>query len=120
MQENLVSLMFSFASRELQCSFLLAAALIPDPFSVAFPGWQFGSTGGRCGLFPTSLVQLAPATDYLSSSMDRQGEQRKNTRAPPESRNTSREVSSPWGGTPRGHGWVQWELPGWVHGSGSV
>ncbi|NWY46870.1 MY15B protein, partial [Sylvia atricapilla] len=24
-------------------------------------GWQFGSTGGRCGLFPTSLVQLAPA-----------------------------------------------------------
>uniref|UniRef100_A0A8C9L2Z7 Myosin XVB n=1 Tax=Serinus canaria TaxID=9135 RepID=A0A8C9L2Z7_SERCA len=38
------------------------------------PGWQFGSTGGRCGLFPTSLVQLAPAIDYLSSSMDRQGD----------------------------------------------
>ncbi|XP_050837535.1 myosin XVB [Serinus canaria] len=57
------------------------------------PGWQFGSTGGRCGLFPTSLVQLAPAIDYLSSSMDRQGEQRKNTRAHPESRNTSRESS---------------------------
>uniref|UniRef100_A0A8U8CAV4 Uncharacterized protein n=1 Tax=Geospiza parvula TaxID=87175 RepID=A0A8U8CAV4_GEOPR len=90
------------------------------PMQGVEPGWQFGSMGGRCGLFPTSLVQLAPAIDYLSSSMDRQGEQRKSTRAPPESRNTSREVSSPWGGTPRGHGWVQWELPGWVHGSGSV
>uniref|UniRef100_A0A8U8CN53 Uncharacterized protein n=1 Tax=Geospiza parvula TaxID=87175 RepID=A0A8U8CN53_GEOPR len=79
------------------------------PMQGVEPGWQFGSMGGRCGLFPTSLVQLAPAIDYLSSSMDRQGEQRKSTRAPPESRNTSREVSSPWGGTPRGHGWVQWE-----------
>ncbi|XP_041265307.1 myosin XVB [Onychostruthus taczanowskii] len=57
------------------------------------PGWQFGSTGGRCGLFPTSLVQLAPAIDYLSSSMDRRGEQRKSTRARPDSRNTSRESS---------------------------
>ncbi|NXY86807.1 MY15B protein, partial [Alcedo cyanopectus] len=25
------------------------------------PGWQFGSTGGCCGIFPTSLVQLAAA-----------------------------------------------------------
>uniref|UniRef100_A0A8C6JL54 Uncharacterized protein n=1 Tax=Melopsittacus undulatus TaxID=13146 RepID=A0A8C6JL54_MELUD len=37
------------------------------------PGWQFGSTGGRCGIFPTSLVQLAAAPDYLSTSMDRHG-----------------------------------------------
>ncbi|NWW72733.1 MY15B protein, partial [Climacteris rufus] len=31
------------------------------PMQGVEPGWQFGSTGGRCGLFPTSLVQLAPA-----------------------------------------------------------
>ncbi|NXB77383.1 MY15B protein, partial [Donacobius atricapilla] len=31
------------------------------PMKGVEPGWQFGSTGGRCGLFPTSLVQLAPA-----------------------------------------------------------
>ncbi|XP_058708268.1 unconventional myosin-XVB-like [Poecile atricapillus] len=63
------------------------------PMQGVEPGWQFGSTGGRCGLFPTSLVQLAPAPDYLSTSMDRRGEQRKSTKASPESRNTSRESS---------------------------
>ncbi|NWR66311.1 MY15B protein, partial [Bucorvus abyssinicus] len=31
------------------------------PMQSAEPGWQFGSTGGRCGIFPTSLVQLAAA-----------------------------------------------------------
>ncbi|NXO25413.1 MY15B protein, partial [Cisticola juncidis] len=31
------------------------------PMQGVEPGWQFGSAGGRCGLFPTSLVQLAPA-----------------------------------------------------------
>ncbi|NXU88132.1 MY15B protein, partial [Xiphorhynchus elegans] len=31
------------------------------PMQGVEPGWQFGSTGGRCGLFPTNLVQLAPA-----------------------------------------------------------
>ncbi|NXT71650.1 MY15B protein, partial [Chaetops frenatus] len=31
------------------------------PMQGVEPGWQFGSSGGRCGLFPTSLVQLAPA-----------------------------------------------------------
>ncbi|XP_068889012.1 myosin XVB [Aphelocoma coerulescens] len=63
------------------------------PMQGVEPGWQFGSTGGRCGLFPTSLVQLAPAPDYLSTSMDRRAEQRKSTKASPESRNTSRESS---------------------------
>lgn len=63
------------------------------PMQGVEPGWQFGSTGGRCGLFPTSLVQLAPAPDYLSTSMDRRAEQRKSMKASPESRNTSRESS---------------------------
>ncbi|NXE87586.1 MY15B protein, partial [Menura novaehollandiae] len=31
------------------------------PMQGVEPGWQFGCSGGRCGLFPTSLVQLAPA-----------------------------------------------------------
>ncbi|XP_037267973.1 myosin XVB isoform X2 [Falco rusticolus] len=58
------------------------------------PGWQFGSTGGRCGIFPTSLVQLAAAPDYLSTSMGRCGGWQKSVQASPESRNTSREVTS--------------------------
>ncbi|NXW55085.1 MY15B protein, partial [Eurystomus gularis] len=31
------------------------------PMQGVEPGWQFGSTGGCCGIFPTSLVQLAAA-----------------------------------------------------------
>ena len=119
MQESLVSLMLSFASRLLQCLFLLVAAMVPDSLSPVSAGWQFGSTGGRCGIFPTSLVQLAAAPDYLSTSMDRRGGRRKSMKASPESRNTSREVSCPRG-TSRGYGRVLWELPGWVCGPGSV
>uniref|UniRef100_A0A8C0EC29 Myosin XVB n=1 Tax=Bubo bubo TaxID=30461 RepID=A0A8C0EC29_BUBBB len=64
------------------------------PMQGVEPGWQFGSTGGRCGIFPTSLVQLAAAPDYLSTSMDRHGGLQKSMKASPESRNTSREVKS--------------------------
>ncbi|POI24890.1 hypothetical protein CIB84_011359, partial [Bambusicola thoracicus] len=55
------------------------------------PGWQFGSTGGRSGIFPTSLVQLAAAPDYLSTSMDRRGGLQKSMKASFEGRNTNRE-----------------------------
>ncbi|XP_059684367.1 myosin XVB [Gavia stellata] len=65
------------------------------PMQGVEPGWQFGSTGGRCGIFPTSLVQLAAAPDYLSTTMDRCGGLRKSMKASPESRNTSRESSVP-------------------------
>ncbi|CAM9695389.1 unnamed protein product [Bubo scandiacus] len=65
------------------------------PMQGVEPGWQFGSTGGRCGIFPTSLVQLAAAPDYLSTSMDRRGGLQKSMKASPESRNTSRESSVP-------------------------
>ncbi|XP_030361648.1 myosin XVB isoform X2 [Strigops habroptila] len=65
------------------------------PMQGVEPGWQFGSTGGRCGIFPTSLVQLAAAPDYLSTSMDRRGGLWKNMKSSSESRNTSRESSAP-------------------------
>uniref|UniRef100_A0A8C3UIQ3 Myosin XVB n=1 Tax=Catharus ustulatus TaxID=91951 RepID=A0A8C3UIQ3_CATUS len=87
------------------------------PMEGVEPGWQFGCTAGRCGLFPISLVQLAPAPDYLSSSMDRRGEQRKSLRTSPGSRNTSREVSSAgrtWLGSVGAARNTAWAL-GWLH-----
>ncbi|XP_010224457.1 PREDICTED: unconventional myosin-XVB-like, partial [Tinamus guttatus] len=65
------------------------------PMQGVEPGWQFGCVGGRSGLFPTSLVQLAAAPDYLNSNMDRHGKTRRSTKAPVEGRNTSRESSTP-------------------------
>ncbi|OPJ88596.1 hypothetical protein AV530_003107 [Patagioenas fasciata monilis] len=65
------------------------------PMQGVEPGWQFGSTGGRCGIFPTSLVQLAAAPDYLSASMHRRGGLRKGVKASSESRDNSKESSAP-------------------------
>ncbi|XP_037666136.1 LOW QUALITY PROTEIN: unconventional myosin-XVB-like [Choloepus didactylus] len=47
-----------------------------SPMAALQPGWQFGSTGGRSGLFPADMVQPAAAPDF-SFSLEQKSNQRK-------------------------------------------
>ncbi|XP_012588448.1 PREDICTED: unconventional myosin-XV-like [Condylura cristata] len=51
------------------------------PVASLEPGWQFGSTGGHSGLFPTDMVQPAAAPDFSFSSGQRTGLHRSQSRS---------------------------------------
>ncbi|XP_061472155.1 myosin XVB isoform X2 [Rhineura floridana] len=60
------------------------------------PGWQFGSVGGRSGLFPSGMVQSVAAPNYLSLQSTKQREAvRKSLRKNTQERIVSKEDSAP-------------------------
>ncbi|KAH0629491.1 hypothetical protein JD844_011588 [Phrynosoma platyrhinos] len=63
-------------------------------FAKLIVGWQFGSVGGRSGLFPSSMVQLVAPPDYLSLHMNRQEESRKSVRRGTQEKIISKENSA--------------------------
>uniref|UniRef100_A0A8C6RHF8 SH3 domain-containing protein n=1 Tax=Nannospalax galili TaxID=1026970 RepID=A0A8C6RHF8_NANGA len=52
------------------------------PVATLEPGWQFGSAGGRSGLFPADMVQPAAAPDFSFSLGQRNSWQRKSKPGP--------------------------------------
>ncbi|XP_025032852.1 unconventional myosin-XV-like, partial [Python bivittatus] len=59
------------------------------------PGWQFGSIGGRSGLFPSGMVQVVAAPDYLNLHMNQQEEVRTGWKKNTQDRIVNKENSIP-------------------------
>lgn len=62
------------------------------PVATPEPGWQFGSAGGRSGLFPADMVQPAAAPDLSFSLGQRNSWQRKSKPQPPKELGPAQEV----------------------------
>ncbi|XP_044531083.1 myosin XVB [Gracilinanus agilis] len=53
------------------------------PMASLEPGWQFGSIGGRSGLFPSDMVKVAAASDYLTMPLEQKVEGHRTSKKEP-------------------------------------